>query len=220
MTNPNAVPPIADEMLRSVFESADVAMGFVDAAGVLIAANPAFCELAGEGPGNLAGRPLADFVPRAARLVPGPTGTAPAGTVQGDGGDWELRRSDGTRIAVLASWRRLATPQGAPATLVTLADIDRPVSALRRSEERYRNVTENFAEGILVIQDARMAYANPSVLALIGYAWEELEGREFLPFVHPDFREMVLANYRKRMTGEPVEPRYDLQILSRSGEPV
>lgn len=220
MTNANAVPPIADELLRSAFESANVAMGFVDAAGVLFAANPALCELAGEGIGNLVGRPLADLVPRAVHLVPGPTGTAPAEAAGGDCGDWELRRSDGSRVAVLATWRRLATPQGAPATLVTLADIDRHVSALRRSEERYRNVTENFAEGILVIQDARMAYANPSVLALIGYAWEELEGREFLPFVHPDFRAMVLDNYRKRMTGEPVEPRYDLQILNRSGEPV
>jgi len=215
MTNANAVPPIADEMLRSVFESANVAMGFVDGAGVLVAANPALCELAGEGLGNLVGRPLADLVPRAARLL-----TGPAEAATGDCGDWELQRSDGSRVAVLATWRRLATPQRAPATLVTLADIDVHVSALRRSEERYRNVTENFAEGILVIQDARMAYANPSVLTLIGYAWEELEGREFLPFVHPDFREMVLANYRKRMTGEPVEPRYDLQILNRSGEPV
>lgn len=214
MTQADAAPPIADEMLRAVFESATVAMGFVGAAGDLVAANPALCAMAGRARADLVGQPLADFVPRAAALD-----RATSGEETGSAGDWELRRADGTRVALIATWRRMSSPQGAT-TLVTLVDVESHVAALRRSEERYRSVTENFAEGILVIQDARMAYANPSVLDLIGYAWDELEGREFLPFVHPDFREMVLANYRKRITGEPVEPRYDLQILHRSGEPV
>jgi len=214
MTKADTAPAIADEMLRAVFESAAVAMGFADAAGTLVAANPALCTLAGCAREDLVGQPLADLVPRAASLA-----QALSGEATGSAGDWELRRADGTRVAVLATWRPMASPQGT-ATLVTLADIDPHVAALRRSEERYRNVTENIAEGILVIQDARVAYANPSVLSLIGYAWEELEGREFLPFVHPDHRAMVLDNYRKRITGEPVEPRYDLQVLNRSGEPV
>jgi PAS domain S-box-containing protein len=215
MTNATAETPIAEETLHAVFESANVAMGFVDAAGILVAVNSAFGELSGCARGELVGRPLADLVPGAAGLFPGAADAA-----AGSSGDWELRRKDGLAVAVLATWRRMASPRAAPMTLVTLADIDAHVSAMRGSQEQYRNLTENFAEGILVIQDARMAYANPSVLALIGYPWEELEGREFLPFVHPDFREMVLTNYRKRITGEPVEPRYDLQILHRSGEAV
>jgi PAS domain S-box-containing protein len=73
-------------------------------------------------------------------------------------------------------------------------------------------------EGILILQDGRFAYANPGALELIGHSFEEIQGREFAPFIHPGDRELVRERHRRRTAGEVLEPRYDIRILPRSGE--
>jgi PAS domain S-box-containing protein len=91
--------------------------------------------------------------------------------------------------------------------------------ALRQSEQRYRTLAATMVEGILILQDGRFAYANPGALELIGHPFAELQGREFGPFIHPEDRELVRERHRRRAAGEALEPRYDIRILPRSGEP-
>jgi PAS domain S-box-containing protein len=93
-----------------------------------------------------------------------------------------------------------------------------PLDELRASEHRYRTLAATMVEGILILQGGRFAYANPGALELLGYSFGELEGREFGPFIHPEFRDIVRDRHRRRSAGEALEPRYDIQILTRSGE--
>ena len=94
-----------------------------------------------------------------------------------------------------------------------------PLDALRASEHRYRTLAATMVEGILILRDGRFAYANPGALELLGYAFEELEGREFAPFIHPEFRDLVRERHRRRSAGEILPPRYDIRVLTRSGDP-
>jgi PAS domain S-box-containing protein len=94
-----------------------------------------------------------------------------------------------------------------------------PLDALRASEHRYRTLAATMVEGILILRDGRFAYANPGALELLGYAFEELEGREFAPFIHPEFRDLVRERHRRRSAGEALAPRYDIRVLTRSGAP-
>lgn len=94
-----------------------------------------------------------------------------------------------------------------------------PLDELRASEHRYRTLAATMVEGILILRDGRFAYANPGALQLLGFSFEELEGREFAPFIHAEFRDMVRERHRRRSAGEVLEPRYDIRILVRSGEP-
>jgi PAS domain S-box-containing protein len=91
-------------------------------------------------------------------------------------------------------------------------------AALRQSEQRYRTLAATMVEGILILQDGRFAYANPGALELIGYPFEELQGREFAPFILPEDRELVRERHRRRTAGETLEPRYDIRILPRTGD--
>jgi len=86
------------------------------------------------------------------------------------------------------------------------------------SDERLRDVVEHVTEGILVAQDGRFRYANPAALALTGYTMAEIDGVEFLPMVHPEDRPRVIDHHTRRLRGDPVEPRYDFRVLTKSGE--
>ena len=45
-------------------------------------------------------------------------------------------------------------------------------------------------------------------------------GRSFIDFVWPEDREMVSANYKKRISGETLPETYDFRIISTEGKPL
>ena len=89
--------------------------------------------------------------------------------------------------------------------------------ALRDSEEKYRLVIENVREGIALVQDGCMVFANPRACEITGYSTEELYSIEFQRIVHPDDREQVLSRHQRRLGGETVEPRYDFRVVHKDG---
>ena len=68
------------------------------------------------------------------------------------------------------------------------------VQALRATEERYRLLVENVADVITVVDDkGRISFASPSVARVLGYAPQEVVGRRFMDFVHPEDVKVVSA---------------------------
>ena len=58
---------------------------------------------------------------------------------------------------------------------------------LRESEEKYRFLVENIADVIYTQDDTgRIIYISPAIERLSGYAADEINGRHFADFVHPD----------------------------------
>jgi PAS domain S-box-containing protein len=91
------------------------------------------------------------------------------------------------------------------------------MSAQSAADELLRIVFASMLDGILILQGGRFVEANPAALRLLGYAPTELIGTEFGPLVHPDHRALVIDRHRRRSAGEKLEPRYDIQVLARSG---
>ena len=87
--------------------------------------------------------------------------------------------------------------------------------ALRESEEKYRNVVERANDGILIIQEAVVRYANPRLAEMWGATLQELIGTPFADHVHPDELPKVVDRYKRRVAGEDVAPIYET-ILSRN----
>ena len=109
--------------------------------------------------------------------------------------------------------------KGESVSLVYLRDITEQKSAeeeLRISEEKYRLLIDASSEGILVVQDGKLQFANKKVLDVIGHSKEELMARPFPDLVHPDDREMMLDQYRKRTKGE-IPDTFFFRIFDKDG---
>ncbi len=83
----------------------------------------------------------------------------------------------------------------------TLQDISKRVQAeadLISSEERYRILTEKVADGIILLQDKRLIFANHVSAKILGHASQDrLMGQKVEDFIAPDYRNV----YRKMSRG-------------------
>lgn len=89
---------------------------------------------------------------------------------------------------------------------------------LRKSEAQLRTVTETAASAILVHQGGQICYANPAAMILFGCEQEEILQKNFWELVHPDYRALVKERGMARIQGENVPSRYELKVLTRTGE--
>ncbi|MBF0510372.1 MAG: PAS domain S-box protein, partial [Deltaproteobacteria bacterium] len=105
--------------------------------------------------------------------------------------------------------------------LITYEDVtDRKAmeEALRQSESNYKLLVENSSEGICVLQDGMIRYANPWAVVLTGYTKEELASLPFLDLVHPEERKAALDNYISRLNGEEVPSAATYRIVTKLGD--
>ncbi len=92
--------------------------------------------------------------------------------------------------------------------------------ALRESEEKYRNVSENANEAIVIVQDERFVYANRMCGVLLGVPDPSaLIGRAFDEAIWPEDRAFTKEQHLRRICGEPVDSAYEVRIVGVRGFP-
>ncbi len=92
--------------------------------------------------------------------------------------------------------------------LQAAAEREQAEQALRESEEKYRNVVEHASDGICVLQDGIIRYANSQMARMTGYCVDEVLGTSFLSYVHPDAAEELRQTHERFMSGVDDEARY------------
>ena len=88
---------------------------------------------------------------------------------------------------------------------------------LRESEENYRQIFENANDGILLTVNGIINFINPKIYEITGFMPKEAISKPFIDFIHPDYRELVLTNHKKRLKGEKVIDRYDIKAFDKKG---
>ncbi len=88
---------------------------------------------------------------------------------------------------------------------------------LRLSEEKYRKLIENNQDGVFIIQDSKIQFANEAFARIVGYAVEEMAGKDFRELVAPEDLEMVSDRYYRRLAGDSFPKEYEFRILHRDG---
>ena len=89
--------------------------------------------------------------------------------------------------------------------------------ALKESEEKYRNLVERANDGITIIQEGTVRYANPALAQIWGGSVEEIVGRPFTDFIDPDEIPKVVKRYHLRMANNNVTPIYETILKRRDG---
>lgn len=96
--------------------------------------------------------------------------------------------------------------------------LKRDDTALRESEETYRNVVDNVNLGILIIQDLKLVFANNTIAEYLGYTADELiNNPASFDFIYPDDREMVIDNHMKKLKGAKVPEAYPFRAVAKDG---
>lgn len=90
--------------------------------------------------------------------------------------------------------------------------------ALLESEEKFRLLAETSPTAIILLQGERIVFANRAAVTLTEYSPEENRDRRFWDYVHEDFRELVRRRGLARQRGEVVPNRYEIKIVTKSGE--
>ncbi|MEI6171521.1 MAG: HD domain-containing phosphohydrolase, partial [bacterium] len=81
----------------------------------------------------------------------------------------------------------------------------------------HRAVVENAVEGILVVQDGLIRFANPSAVALCGYPHEVLLRTPFVQVIHPEVASAIEERHARRLEGDDVPDVYSVRMRRGDG---
>ena len=90
----------------------------------------------------------------------------------------------------------------------------------KRAEEAYRAVVDHSLQGIVVLQDNRIVFANQAVADIVGCSPEELlalSPEQVRDLVHPGDQQLVWGRFRERLAGKIVTPRYECRAVRKDG---
>jgi len=99
-----------------------------------------------------------------------------------------------------------------------VAEHGRTGEALRESEEKYRTVVTQANDGIAVIQDEIIQYANPTLAEMGGYAPDDLVGHPFTEFLSPEDFPTMLKVYANHIAEEADQSKYEVHFQKKDGD--
>jgi len=131
-------------------------------------------------------------------------------------------KKDGTVIDVEVVGTHMLY-NGEPASIGVLSDISvrkRAENALMESEAMFRSLVEESLVGVYIVQDGRLAYANPRLAEIHGCKREDLIGRDVSELAHPDDRELAYNNLKRLISGEVPSLHERIRGLTVDGKTV
>jgi PAS domain S-box-containing protein len=124
---------------------------------------------------------------------------------------------DGATKEIL--FKRVAlTDQNHLVTFEDITDRKRAEEALRQSEEKYRTILENMAEGYFEVDlGGNFTFVNDAECAILGYSRQELIGMNNRQYTDKETAKKVFAALNKLYrTGEPVK-RLEEEVIRKDG---
>lgn len=210
----------SEQRFRELVEAARDVIFMVGADGRILLLNPAFEQTTGRKAEDWIGKPFAPLIhpedlPRALELF--------AGTLRGERAPvFELRVCAISGDYLTAEFA--TAPHLQEGKVIGVLGIGRDISerkraeeALRRSEEKFRTLSETMAAGTFIFQNDKMVYVNAAAQRMTGYSSEELLTEDFWKVIHPDHLAMVRERGRARLRVESVPNSYEVKIRTKSG---
>jgi len=100
----------------------------------------------------------------------------------------------------------------------TFAELAQSYQALAESEQKYSALVENSNDGIVVVQDGLIKFANRKAVEMGGFSMEETIGKPFVTFVCPEYQQMVIDSYQRTTAGEKLANSYEVEVTRKDGK--
>lgn len=108
---------------------------------------------------------------------------------------------------------------GIHGTFCDITKIKEKEWALQESEERYRTLTENVADGVCVIQNGRIVFTNGEFMSMFDFGPSDCAiGLMVLDVVHDDYKQFVKEIIREREGHKSLNKLYQGRFIARSGK--
>jgi PAS domain S-box-containing protein len=215
----------SEKKYRTIFESLSDVYYRTDRQGRVTEISPSVRRQAGYDPEDVIGHPVTDFYQDPSAWKEFDRRLRKSGSVN----DYELRLKgkDGRVFDVSVSSQIVLDERGnAIGVEGVLRDITarkRAEDALRESEEKFRTMVENSLQGLIILQDDRIVYANEALARILGFDLEELLAlppEKIYELVHPAEREMIWSRMADRLEGKEVPSRYEFRVFGKEGSTI
>ncbi len=90
-------------------------------------------------------------------------------------------------------------------------------SDLLASEAKYQTIIENIQDGLFMLKGEMVAYVNNAFLQMTGFKLNEVLGKNYLEFVAPEDRNLLIERHKLRMEGKEVPTEYVFRLLHKDG---
>jgi two-component system cell cycle sensor histidine kinase/response regulator CckA len=101
-----------------------------------------------------------------------------------------------------------------------IAELEAEQAEYWRIREEHRSLVEHSLQGLVILQEGRIVFANRTFAHMIGYDVEELltmSAQEVRASVHEEDGESIWKRYQDRLKGEPVPERYEFRLTRKDG---
>ncbi len=99
-----------------------------------------------------------------------------------------------------------------------IKELEESISSLNREFLKYKSIAEEANDGIVLIQDGLIKYANKSLESMVGIKLEEALDTPFTNYIHPLVLPIVRERYSKRIKGENVPSVYEIFLKKSDGD--
>lgn len=131
--------------------------------------------------------------------------------------EYRVKCKDGSYRWISDHFALVMDPNGH--SLFSVATL-RDITEHKQLEETYQTLVENSLQGIAIIQDGRIVFANPACSDISGYSLDELlslSSEEIKSVIYPEDRERFFKIWRDRLAGKQVSPYHEFRFIRKDG---
>ena len=104
--------------------------------------------------------------------------------------------------------------------IIGLIGIDRDITDIKESEEKYKNLFETAKDPILILdKNGCFIEINNQVTKSLGYSKEDLIGKKFYEknILDKESQKKAINNFKQRIQGKTIDP-YEVTVISKDGK--
>jgi diguanylate cyclase (GGDEF)-like protein/PAS domain S-box-containing protein len=130
---------------------------------------------------------------------------------------WQLTRDSGAAGRIRLEGKPETIEQMGSAVNQLLENLEQRGARLHDREQLFQRLVETVHDAVLVHR-THILFANTRFLALLGAGVSDVVGKPLWDFVGPEYTELVMHNFRRRLAGEAAAERYEVELVGAHGE--